>query len=74
MKTNQPQSRRNFIGAIATGVAASGLALIPNYMKAEIESKDLAFALNNSNEGAKELDAELNTLLAMTCHKQTRGG
>ncbi len=59
MKINQPQSRRNFIGALATGVAASGLSLIPNYMKAEIEPEDLAFTLANSDEGAKELDVEL---------------
>ncbi|MBN3521070.1 twin-arginine translocation signal domain-containing protein [Algoriphagus lutimaris] len=60
MKEDIIQSRRNFIGLVATGAVASGLSLLPNNLQAKI-NKDASsgFAMSNMGAGGAELDEEI---------------
>ena len=63
MEAKSSQSRRNFIGVLATGAIASGLSLIPNIVQAKINTTESSgFALENLSLGANELDNELKKL------------
>lgn len=60
MKENNSQSRRNFMGLLATGAVATGLSLIPESVHANLKSAGSShFALDNLSIGAIELDNEL---------------
>lgn len=60
MKSTNSNSRRNFLGLLATGAVSSGLALIPNGLQAAFTSDAaLDFMLDNANNTSGEMDAEL---------------
>ena len=60
MKTNELQSRRSFIGLLAAGVATSGLALIPETVKANIASAAaMEFSDLKLDMAGAELDGEI---------------
>ncbi|MDH5365778.1 MAG: twin-arginine translocation signal domain-containing protein [Cyclobacteriaceae bacterium] len=59
MNFNKPNSRRNFIGAIATGAAATGLSLIPKPIQAKINPETFDFKLEDLVKSGDEMDQAL---------------
>ncbi len=60
MKNNNTQSRRNFLGMLATGALASGVSFIPNSLLASDQLKGEAdFLLKDLDTGADKLEAAL---------------
>ena len=61
MKHKNSQSRRNFIGTLATGATAAGLALIPNNVRAEmgVNVEKFDFSIDDIKRSGEELDKAL---------------
>ena len=62
MKTQKPNSRRKFMGTLATGAIATGLSMIPQEIKANVNSKAMGLNLNNLATGAEEIEGAIKNL------------
>jgi hypothetical protein len=65
MKTNDPHSRRKFIGSLTAGAMVAGLSLIPKSLSAGNAEGSFDFELNDLAKGGAELDAALKKLGTM---------
>ena len=65
MESNNSHSRRKFIGALATGATAAGLALLPKPLQAKIKTENFDFTLDDLVKGGPELDKIIKDLGGM---------
>lgn len=65
MKTNHVQSRRNFIGLLATGAVTTGLAMMPNALQASLIDIEKDEDKLLDSEGPEKLDNELKKIGSM---------